>query len=301
MESSLLFFVLPHFACITLFLTLSIVYSTKRSRRKGINSLLSGWGTNLKKLLVPVVCFLSATACNNGEDAVGPTINAATSQICPNVTGAQAIYWDLHNGIPRGDMPGGIPPTVDRVGGSFSHPDSPVLGFIYPEGYSPQTIRAPQTVGVNLTRQDGRVLWRWLSAPANGFPSAREIRQAEIQQVLQSLGVNANNIELVCLNEGQTNPVANIAVRSSTALVRAGGFTIQAAAQVTLVEGLPTSNVNVRMSVGPTAEYDQLVFDTFLAIEWQMLFTDRGTEHPDRDGDGVPDPFDRAPDDPNRQ
>ncbi|MEM6845923.1 MAG: hypothetical protein AAF632_27180 [Bacteroidota bacterium] len=299
MESALLFFVLPHYAVIIFFILFSLNTSKRRSKFNRIIARVSK--ASLAKWLLPILGLLLITACNNGNDeAVGPNINGATSQICPNVTGAQAIYWDLSNGIPRGDLPGGIPPTVDRVGGSFSHPDAPTLGFTYPEGYSPQMIRAPQTVGVDLTRQDGQVLWRWLFTPVSGFPSAREIRQAEIQQVLQALGVDPNNIELVCLNEGQANPVANIAVRSSKALVRAGGFTIQAAATVTLVEGLPTSSVNIQMSVGPTAEYDQLIFDTFLAIEWQMLFTDRGTQHPDSDGDGVTDPFDRFPNDPNR-
>lgn len=256
--------------------------------------------TNLFFFVTLLIIF---TACNNDDEtAVGPNLNNASSQLCQNVRGAEAIYWDLSNGIPRTDLPGFVPPTVRTPGGSFLHPDFPPLSFEYPAGYSTETLRASHTAGVNLIRQDNQVVWRWLSTTTNGFPSAREIRQSEIQQMLQFLGVNANNIELLCLNEGQINPASGITTRSSTALIRSGGFTALVAAQVTALEGLPTSSVSIRMAVGPTAEFSQLVFETFLAIEWQMLYrSSGGVSLDDRDGDGTPDVQDRFPDAPTRQ
>lgn len=255
----------------------------------------------MKKLLAIVSLFLFTTACNNDEGAeVGPDLNNTTSQICENVRGAEAIYWDVSNGIPRTDLPGFVPPTIKAPGGTFFHPDFPPLSFEHPPGYTTQTIRAPQSAGVNLIRQDNRVVWRWLSTTSNGFPSAREVRQAEIQEMLQFLGVNPNNIQLICLNEGQINPATGITTRSSTALIRAGEFTALASAQVTAVESLPTASVSIRVSVGPTAEFGQLIFDTFLAIEWQLLYGPEGTLENDRDKDGTPDPEDKFPDDPTR-
>ncbi|MDF9800272.1 hypothetical protein OKW21_005535 [Catalinimonas alkaloidigena] len=257
----------------------------------------------ITNLFTFVISLLLITACSKEDGAaVGPDINNASSQLCQNVRGAEAIYWDLSNGIPRTDLPGFVPPTVRTPGGSFFHPDFPPLSFEYPAGYSTETIRASHSAGVNLIRQDNQVVWRWLSTTASGFPSAREIRQGEIQQMLQFLGVNANNIELLCLNEGQINPASGITTRSSTALIRSGGFTALVAAQVTALESLPTSSISIRMAVGPTAEFSQLVFDTFLAIEWQMLYrSSGGVTLDDRDGDGTPDVQDRFPDDPSRQ
>src|ERR1700761_8042182 len=62
----------------------------------------------------------------------------ATSHICGQVTGVEAIYWDLMNGIPRTDLPNGLP-TVTNPGGTYIHPSFPLLTFIYPSGYTPQT------------------------------------------------------------------------------------------------------------------------------------------------------------------
>ena len=112
--------------------------------------------------------------------------------------------------------------------------------------------------------------------------------------MLQFFGQNANNVQEVCLNEGQASPVAGIAVRRSVSLIRAGQFSALISAEVTQVQGLPTSSVTFRVSAGPTAEYEQLVFDTFLAIEFQMLYRPEGGLV-DSDGDGVADPFDREP------
>ena len=255
----------------------------------------------MKKSFTLIILIIFFAACNNGEDEqVNPDINNIISQNCSNVRGAEGLYWDLSNGIPRTDLPGFVPPTVSVAGGAFLHPDFPPLSFEFPAGYATETLRGPSTAGVNLVRQDNQVIWRWLTTTANGFPSARALRQEEIGRMLQFLGVNNNNLQLICLNEGQVSPVAGINIRRSISFIRAGQFSAMISAEVTQVDGLPTSSVTFRLSAGPTAEYDQLVFDTFLAIEFQMLYGPDG-EIVDRDRDGTPDDQDRFPDDPNRQ
>jgi hypothetical protein len=254
----------------------------------------------MKNTLALLVLLFAFVSCNNEEEQLGPNINNVASQLCNNIQGAEGLYWDLSNGLPRTDLPGFMPPTVKQFGGSFLHPDFPPMSFEFPAGYSTETLRGQQTAGVNLVRQDQQVVWRWLTTLANGFPSARQLRQEEIGRMLQFFGVDASNLQLICLNEGQTSPVAGINIRRSVSLVRAGQFTALVSAEVTHVEGLPTSSVTFRMSAGPTAEYAQLVFDTFLAIEFQMLYRPEGGLI-DSDEDGVADPFDREPNNPRVQ
>ena len=247
----------------------------------------------MKKLFPILVLLFTFASCNNDEE-VGPDLNNVASQLCNNIRGAEGLYWDMSNGVPRTDLPNFMPPTVKQFGGSFLHPDYPPMSFEYPAGYTTEMLRGQQTAGVNLIRQDNQVVWRWLTTWANGFPSARQLKQQEIGRMLQFFGQDANNVQEVCLNEGQTSPVAGIAVRRSVSLIRAGQFSALISAEVTHVQGLPTSSVTFRVSAGPTAEYEQLVFDTFLAIEFQMLYRPDGGLI-DSDGDGVADPFDREP------
>jgi hypothetical protein len=73
-------------------------------------------------LFVVVSATLSLASCG-GDDSTGPNqVRSATSQLCSNVVGAQAIFWDMSNGIIRTDLPGGVPPTVSIIGGNFFHP-----------------------------------------------------------------------------------------------------------------------------------------------------------------------------------
>jgi hypothetical protein len=253
----------------------------------------------MKKLFPIITLLFTLASCNNDEE-IGPNLDNVTSQLCNNVRGAEGLYWDLSNGVPRTDLPNFMPPTVKQFGGSFLHPDFPPMSFEYPAGYTTETLRGQQTVGVNLVRQDNQVVWRWLTTWANGFPSARQLKQQEIGRMLQFFGQNANNVQEVCLNEGQTSSVAGITIRRSVSFIRARQFSALVSAEVTQVQGLPTSSVTLRVSAGPTAEYDQLVFDTFLAIEFQMLYASGGGMI-DSDGDGVADPYDSEPNNPNVQ
>src|ERR1043166_5719569 len=97
-----------------------------------------------------------------------------TSQICNQVTGTEAVYWDLMNGIPRTDIPGGLP-TISSVGGTYSHPSYPLLTFIYPPGYVPQTDPNQGYIGVNLYRNDNRSIWRYTAVFLSGNYSPQTV------------------------------------------------------------------------------------------------------------------------------
>jgi|GEM_PF-1538032 len=232
-----------------------------------------------------------------GNDNVGPNpVQTANSQICNQVTGERAIFWDISNGIPRGETPNGVPPVVNNIGGTFSHPDFPLLGFVYPVGWEPVALRGPQTVGVNLVRQDGNGLWRWFSIPYNGLVTARQVRDFEITTMRQNLGLS-NNVTTICVNEGTASPAPGLTQSFSNILISVDGFTALIAANATLVDGLPSTFTNVQVSIGPSNEFDALIFDVYLAIGFQLLY---GDGPKDSDGDGTIDILDNFPNDPTR-
>ena len=242
-----------------------------------------------------LLLLLVTASCNNDE--VNPNaVQNASSQLCNQVTGPKAIYWDLSNGIPRVDLPNGQPPVIDNFGGTFSHPDFPLLGFNYPVGWNPVALRGPQTVGVNLVRQDGNGLWRWFSTSVNGLVGARQLRDFEITTMRQNLGLSAN-VTNICVNEGTASPAPGIVQSFSNILISVDGFTALVVANVTNVEGLPTTQTNVQVAIGPSAQFDELIFDVYLAIGFQLLYGDRPR---DSDGDGVIDLRDNFPNDPTR-
>ncbi|MFQ5631462.1 MAG: hypothetical protein ACE5I1_22050 [bacterium] len=248
-------------------------------------------------LAMGICTFTILTACGGNNELTAPEqLQAATSQICQNISGAPAIFWDMSNGIIRADLPGGVP-TVKNIGGTFFHEAYPPLSFIYPTGWTPETLAAAQTAGVNLIRQDNRAVWRWLGTAISGVPGPRQIRDFEVNQLLQFFQVN-QNVETVCVNEGTNSPAPGIQLTFSSILVRSGGFTAVVGVQVTSMQGLPASQVVIQVSAGPTNEYDELIFDVYLAIGFQLLYGKSSIS--DSDGDGTPDTGDNFPFDPTR-
>ncbi len=247
----------------------------------------------IKKLIPTLIIFGFITGC--GNDDPQPDVQSATSSICSEVTGAKAIFWDIENGIPRGDLPGGIP-TIKNPGGTYGFTDFPLLGFQYPAGWTPNSITGFQTVGVNLVRQDGNGLWRYLSYPVSGFVTAQQLRDFEIEQMYQNLGLSGN-YQVICTNAGTVTPATGISQSYSNILLSVGGFTALIAANTTIVDGLNTTNTNVKVSIAPINEFDAHIFDVFLAIEFQLLYRDSAT---DSDGDGIIDDLDNFPLDPTK-
>src|ERR1043165_8183184 len=119
-----------------------------------------------------------------------------TSQICAQVTGTEAVYWDLMNGIPRTDIPGGLP-TISSVGGTYSHPSYPLLTFIYPPGYVPQTDPNQGYIGVNLYRSDNRSIWRYTAVFLSGNYSPQTVVASEITGLRTFFG-STGAVETVC-------------------------------------------------------------------------------------------------------
>ncbi len=239
--------------------------------------------------MLGVLCGCTGTTGIPGSLGAG-----ATSQFCSNISGPLAIEYDVQSGGITTALT--TVPVVATIGGSFTHPDFPLLSFIYPTGWTPETIQGPQTVGVNLVRDDQQAIWRWVSAQiANGM-STRMVLDLEVEQMRQFLGATGS-AETICITEGGGATVPGVNNQSSSTVVRWDSFTAIIAVSATFVDGLPAGAGVVVAAGGPTAEIDALIFNTFLPIHFQLLV---GNGLKDSDGDGVYDSNDNFPSDPTR-
>ena len=228
------------------------------------------------------------------NDSPGQTIGP--SQACPQLGGIEGLYYDLMNGIPRTDIPGGIP-TVKQIGGSYTHPTVPLLSFIYPAGYAPQTDNTQGAVGVNLVRSDNRSVWRYTVITVFSNPTPIDVLNFEVAQMrnfLQATGA----IQTVCSQQASLPRAPGIVTNAASVLITFDGFTSVITAAITSQEGLGAVQVAITMSVAPTAEFGTEVLNTWLPIGFQLLYKDNG--EPDSDGDGFNDTVDNAPFDPAR-
>lgn len=241
--------------------------------------------------LALALCGLSLSGCDNSVDAN----TTATSQICAQITGVEAIYWDLMNGIPRTDIPGGLP-TVAQVGGSYTHPTYPALSFIYPTGYAPQTDGNSGWIGVNLFRNDNRVLWRYTSLFYSGVASPGDVFNGEINSLKAFLG-STGAVQTSCSQQGTPQiRAAGIATTTSSALIRFDNFSATVIVSITTESGLGAEQISIATTAAPTAEFGNEILHTFLPIDYQLLYKDSGEL--DSDNDGYPDSIDKAPFDP---
>ena len=250
-------------------------------------------------LLMGTAATLSLCACN-GTVPLQQQVPAARSILCPNVSGLEAIAWDYYNGVIRAD-PIGRPPAP--AGAFYSHPDFPLLGFSYSPDWTPLEVRDGVSEGVTLIRNDNQALWRLVFSTVNGTPNVRAVRDLEIQQILDFYGFagQAGQVQTVCLNEGSAEqaPGVGIFTSASNIMIRTPGHTAFVNIQVTpFPAGLNMSSITTRAMAAPTAEFPARAYDSFMAIDWQMILGDI-TNQIDRDRDGWLDEFDRFPDDPN--
>lgn len=251
-----------------------------------------------------ILCVLFSLICLTMVGCGGagqiPGVSNLRSTFCPNVVGFEALAWDYYNGAAV-SFPTGRPPVL--VGGVYGHPDFPLLGFTYPPNWAPLEVRDGISEGVTLIRNDNQALWRLVFSTVPGTPNVRQVRDAEIQQILNFYGFNgdANQIQTVCLREGTAEqaPGTGIVTSASNIMIRSPGHTAIVGIQVTpFPGGLGMSSVTTRAMAAPTAEFASRAFDTFIAIDWQMLV---GTvNNNDSDFDGILDQFDDAPNDPTR-
>lgn len=234
-------------------------------------------------------------SCAGGDPVA--RVEERTTDLCPGLSGMEAIAWDLYNSVPATDA---VLPPPPPTGPVFGHPDLPLLGFTHPPGWTPETLRGEGVVGVNLVRDAQDAVWRYVSAPATGPLTVEQVVDSEVQLARDFFGLQGQGT-VVCRirNSGEASPGSGILADANNVLVRIDGHTLIVVANtITVSRDLPPS-VFVRVVAAPTAEFPDRLYDTFLAIDWQLLFGG-GRDEDDRDGDGIWDVFDDFPDDPQR-
>jgi len=248
---------------------------------------------NLHKILLTllsVVMFLSCSSDDNQNN--NPLVNFQSS-LCPGITGFTAAFWDSVHGLP---LPLNNVPTISNPGGQFIHSQYPALGFQMPQGYN--GFENQIGIGVNVVRNDNQVVWRYvpgLTAP--GQVSVTDLLTDEINQLFAFYNFNGN-FDVVCA-ENVSVPQGNFTINSSSRLLRFENITAVVAVNTYFSQSLGSTFGTVQLSSGPTAEFDNLIMEVFLPINWQLLFIDR--DQTDSDLDGVPDRLDNFPFDPTRQ
>lgn len=255
-------------------------------------------GMKIKASLSLIIIF-TIISCKDQKDGL-QSIDNVPSQICSDVRGITGLYWDLSNGIPRSDIPGGVP-TIKNYGGTFSHSVLPLLGFEYPAGYNAIELSnaSTQLVGVNVLRNDNIVLWRYYSASFSGQTNADQINNSEVNTFLNGFGFNSNQIQVICSNSTSPQITSVLVTTFSSLLIQVGNMTAQFVATVNYEADLNVSFYNVQVCFAPSSEYETVVMSAFLPIQWQLLYSGEG--YLDSDGDGIADKNDNFPFDPKRQ
>jgi hypothetical protein len=229
----------------------------------------------------------------NGGDN-NPTVSA-TSKICAQVTGVEAIYWDLMNGIPRTDL--GKVPTVATTGGSYTHPSYPLLTFIYPTGYTPTTDPNTGWIGVNLIRNDNKSIWRYTSLFYSGTASPQAVLNGEVNSLKTFLG-STGTATTICSQQGTQPRAAGITTTSTSVYITFDTYSAVVQVSITEETGLGAEQITIATTSAPTAEFANEILNTYLPIDYQMLYKSDGEL--DSDGDGYPDSIDAYPYDPTR-
>lgn len=222
------------------------------------------------------------------------TLAGERSEQCADIEGGLAVYWDWMRGVFH-ELPEQPLPGPDWV--LYQHPDSPLLGFYHPPDYTGFDFRGPQTVGVDLVRDDGRVVWTYLQTWGDASTTAQEYVALHIDRLREQVGTEAP-FEARCADDPVGYPAQGIVVSGAARAGHAGDFALVVTQSVTLVEGLEGGSLFFGNGIGPRDEYDELVLDVFLPIHFQ-LFVNGGSVQ-DTDGDGVADDDDAFPYDPER-
>jgi len=218
-------------------------------------------------ILVSVSCSKENNTNNTETDP--ENLDSFSSQLCTNVTGAKAVYWDLANGIA---VPLNFVPILENINGQFIHSQLPYLGFQMPTGYTATEIYDPSTqaIGVNLIRNDNNAVWRYLpTITFVGNISASDIIAFEINQIM---GFHNTNVtpQVLC-TESRNIPNSAFVVNFTARLINFGNFTATVYVQTYYFADLDRTFASIAVSSGPKNDYDNLIKDIFLPISWQLL------------------------------
>ncbi len=247
--------------------------------------------------LMAGVCGLLIWGCKKKSSApAADPVKTATSKQCAQVTGVEAIYWDLMNGIPRTDL--GKVPTVASVGGSYTHPSYPLLTFIYPTGYTPTTDPNSGYIGVNLIRNDSKSIWRYTSIFYSGTAAPNDVLSLEVTSLKAFLGSSTATVSTICSQFGTQPRAAGITTTTSSVLISFNNFTAVVQVAITAETGLGAEQITIATTAAPTDEFADEILNTYLPIDYQMLYKSDGEL--DSDGDGYPDSIDAFPYDPTK-
>lgn len=251
-----------------------------------------------------IYIFITAlffTSCNQDDDVVNLTPQQQaenfTSQICNNVTGVPALYWDYAHGLPTGLTQ---IPTIVNPGQQFIHSQYPGLGFTMPQGYTANEVLIPelQALGVNVLRNDNQVLWRYLpSLSFQGNVSVNDIIAFEINTALDFVGFNGAP-QVLCTTTQSGTIGGSFQNTFGARLIQFGNFTALVWVNTLFEPSLNVTFCSLSVSLAPSDEFSNVVFETYLPISFQLLIISDGVR--DSDADGVPDNQDNFPFDPTR-
>lgn len=264
------------------------------------------------KSIQAICSFLSMIvifSCSN-DDSNGSSITDPNDIILNNyitqcndgvttITGAKAAYWDNAKGIP---LPLVQIPLLENTQGQFIHSAYPALGFPLPQGYSGIEVydQFSGLIGVNVIRNDdSNVVWRYVPTRAFTGPFTPDDAMAiEINDMLNHYNYDGSGLNVECSETVPVNLGGGITRTFNARLLSFQNTTALVYVIVTTVQGLEDiSYVTSSVSSGPTTEYNSLVGDIFLPLNFQLLVNDNGLI--DSDLDGTPDENDPAPNNPD--
>ncbi|WP_111308586.1 hypothetical protein [Confluentibacter sediminis] len=253
------------------------------------------------KLFFLILIASSIISCSSNDDNAANLAGATSIQGCLNVVGPTAVYWDAANGIPT---PFKNIPMVANPQGTFNHPDVFTnIRFTVPQGYTATPLSVQNLAfGVDLRRSNNdvqnKVLWRYYPLVSFATSNIDQIRAFAINDFLvNEYGFNGTPT-VDCSTPNQTADFGGITRTVSNRAIRFGNT--RAIISIAVVPTPLGSSASISISAGPINEYDDLVMNVFFPITFELLLPDRETLS-DRDGDGVPDIYDREPDNPNVQ
>ena len=212
----------------------------------------------------------------SGAVAAGSgAVSSAKSNLCDDLSGLEAVYWDFINGSIRTDLPSTAFTIPFNIQGTYSNSISLLLGFTVPQGWNARDavdvsgFAFPSTVvGADLIRADNQAVWRYmLNAQITGGFTSASILDSEINAALSFMGNPTVSNEQCGVNLQQAGFLGpeSIAIK----VVRAGDFTIMARAHVTIVTGV-SSFYDAYVSVARTSENTTLINDIFIPMITQL-------------------------------